>query len=65
MPSLPVGDFVPSVSEVRVPRRVDYEGEYIALSPLNPERDAPGVVRLFAWYGICGAVVDVYGVWAF
>lgn len=43
MSSLPVGECVPSVSEVHVPRRVDYEGEYIALSPLNPERDAPGL----------------------
>ena len=43
MSSLPVGDFVPSVSEVRVPRRMDYEGEYIALSPLEPEKDAPGL----------------------
>ena len=43
MSSLPVGDFVLSVSEVRVPRRVDYEGEYIALSPLDPEKDAPGL----------------------
>ena len=43
MPSLPVGDFVPSVSEVRTPRRMDYEGEYIALSPLASERDAPGL----------------------
>ena len=43
MSSLPVGDFVPSVSEVRIPRRVDYEGEYIALSPLDSEKDAPGL----------------------
>ena len=43
MPSLPVGDCVPSVPEVRIPRRMDYEGEYIALSPLDPERDAPGL----------------------
>lgn len=43
MSSLPVGDCIPSVSEVRVPRRVDYEGEYIALSPLDSERDAPGL----------------------
>ncbi len=43
MSSLPVGDFVPSVSEVHTPRRVDYEGQYIALSPLDPERDASGL----------------------
>ena len=45
MPSLPVGDCVPSVSEMRTPRRMDYEGEYIALSPLDSEKDAP---ELFA-----------------
>ena len=43
MSFLPVGDFVPSVSEVRVPRRMDYEGEYIALSPLDSKKDAPGL----------------------
>lgn len=43
MSPLPVGDCVPSVSEVRIPRRLDYEGEYIVLSPLDPEKDAPGL----------------------
>ena len=43
MSSLPIGNFVLSVSEVRIPRRMEYEGEYIALSPLDPEKDAPGL----------------------
>ncbi len=43
MSPLPVGDCVPSVSEERTLRRMDYEGEYIALSPLDPEKDAPGL----------------------
>ena len=44
MSSLPVGDFVPSVSEVRVLRRVDYEGEYIAA-------DARRLELGNIWYG--------------
>ena len=65
MPSLPVGDFVPSVSEMRTPRRMDYEGEYIALSPLDSEKDAPELFACSHGTELVEQLWDVYGVWAF
>ena len=39
--SLPLGTVVkPLDSHVDLPRRTDYEGEFIVLSPVNPQADA-------------------------
>lgn len=45
MPSLPVGDVVQPIARVDAPRRTDYEGEFITLSPVRPEVDS---AELFA-----------------
>ena len=39
MSSLPVGDVVESIVDVDVPRRTDYEGVFVTLSPVCPEVD--------------------------
>lgn len=38
--SLPVGDAVEPIARVDVPRRTDYIGEFVTLSPVNPQADA-------------------------
>lgn len=38
-PCLPVGDIVKSIAHVDVPSKTDYEGEFIKLSPVNPQAD--------------------------
>ena len=43
--SLPVGDAVEPIAHVDVPRRTDYIGEFVTLSPVNPQAD---VEQLFA-----------------
>lgn len=43
--SLPVGDAVELIACVDVPRRTDYIGEFVTLSPVNPQAD---VEQLFA-----------------
>ena len=43
--SLPVGDAVEPIACVDVPRRTDYIGEFVTLSPVNPQAD---VEQLFA-----------------
>ena len=45
MPTLPVGDVVQSIARVNAPRRADYVGEFITLSPVRPEVDS---AELFA-----------------
>ena len=42
---LPVGDAVELIAPVDVPRRTDYKGEFVTLSPVNPQAD---VEQLFA-----------------
>ena len=43
--SLPVGDAVEPIAHGGVPRRMDYIGEFVTLSPVNPQAD---VEQLFA-----------------
>lgn len=43
--SLPVGNAVKPIAHVDVPRRTDYIGEFVTLSPVNPQVDAE---QLFA-----------------
>ena len=38
--SLPLGTVVKPLAHVDLPRRTDYEGEFIVLSPVNPQADA-------------------------
>ena len=43
--SLPLGDVVEPSGEVGLPRRTDYAGQFITLSPVNPQTD---VEQLYA-----------------
>ena len=38
--SLPLGNIVKPLAHVDLPRQTDYEGEFITLSPVNPQADA-------------------------
>ena len=38
-PSLPVGNIVQSTVPVDLPQRIDYEGKFVRLSPVNPQDD--------------------------
>ncbi len=40
MSSLPVGHIVEPIAHDAMPRRADYDGEFITLSPVSPEADA-------------------------
>ncbi len=40
MSSLLVGDIVEPIAHVAMPRRMDYRGEFITMSPVSPEADA-------------------------
>lgn len=40
MPSLPIGDVAETIANVEMPRRKDYGGEFVTLSPVSPEADA-------------------------
>ena len=37
--SLPVGNIVQSTAPIGLPQRIDYEGKFITLSPVNPQTD--------------------------
>lgn len=45
MPTLPVGEVVQPIARAGAPRRADYEGKFITLSPVCPEVDS---AELFA-----------------
>ena len=38
--SFPLGTVVKPLAHVDLPRRTDYKGEFIALSPVSPQADA-------------------------
>jgi RimJ/RimL family protein N-acetyltransferase len=38
-PALPVGNIVQSTAPVDLPQRIDYEGKFVRLSPVNPQND--------------------------
>lgn len=38
-PSLQVGNIVESITHVDLPQKIDYEGKFVRLSPVNPQTD--------------------------
>lgn len=40
MPTLPRGDVVQTVAHDALPRKTDYNGKFVTLSPVSPQADA-------------------------